>query len=239
MQEQVDDVQVQVQGSEAVVVNAELDLVAASHHELRVIHDVEREEEHAAEVVEHDHPHDVHTAHTQDGERHAEHHHRQHGAHQVRPSACEVGCRRPRIDGHSEEDTDCDARGQHNALPSVHGAGEPHNDAHATSEEPQEHVVLRELLQDLATTHHRAHRPDEHDGGHDQDPRIRLQRGLRHELEGQCDEDGEQELCREDAIDLPDEALAHLPVGVLDQLTRSRGRLARQQVCPLGRSCHR
>merc|ERR1719168_16053 len=65
--EQVDDVHVQGQGSEAIVVDAELVLVPAplSQDQLRVINDEEAEDEDPEYVIEDDDPLYIHPAHAQ------------------------------------------------------------------------------------------------------------------------------------------------------------------------------
>lgn len=51
VEEEVDDVQVEVEGGEDVLLGAEGVLVLAAHHELRVVHDVEREHQGAQRPV--------------------------------------------------------------------------------------------------------------------------------------------------------------------------------------------
>mmetsp|Transcript_78750 Transcript_78750/g.220740 ORF Transcript_78750/g.220740 Transcript_78750/m.220740 type:complete len:266 (-) Transcript_78750:37-834(-) len=217
VQEEVDDVEVQVQRGKAVVVDAELDRVAAPEHQLRVEDDVEGKEQHGAEVVEHDHPLDVpgtdKHAHDADGQR--ERHQRHHGREQVQAVAGEVDLRRPREDGHADKDDRGDARGKCYALPCVHGRGEADHDGHAQRQRKEDGVVRGKLPQQVRAAACRQHGHNEHTGGHEQHPLVARDLLLAHGHDRRGDRDSEQQLHRQDAVHLAHEALADFIVGIL------------------------
>eukprot|EP00406_Dinophysis_acuminata_P018802 CAMPEP_0179340826 /NCGR_PEP_ID=MMETSP0797-20121207/69491_1 /TAXON_ID=47934 /ORGANISM="Dinophysis acuminata, Strain DAEP01" /LENGTH=295 /DNA_ID=CAMNT_0021054821 /DNA_START=22 /DNA_END=905 /DNA_ORIENTATION=+ len=221
-QEELDDVEVEVERGEHVVVDAELELVRrvpprADDH-LRVVDDVEDEEDDADDVVEHHGHVHVDAARAEDRDHEAEREHREERAKEVRSASREVGLRHARVGREAQEHDDGHAGSQDDTLPCVHRADEADHDALEGREGEEENVVCRVLPRDVAAAGHRDHGDERHRQGEVEEPGVVLQPHLVHRRQGRGDGGGDQELHREDAVDLPDEAVPDLGVRVLDAL---------------------
>mmetsp|Transcript_26003 Transcript_26003/g.82584 ORF Transcript_26003/g.82584 Transcript_26003/m.82584 type:complete len:236 (+) Transcript_26003:1966-2673(+) len=210
VEEELDDVDVQHHGPEDVVVHAE-GVPAPADDQLRVEDQVEGEHQDPQAAVD--------LVHQREGEEHAEEaedHQDQAGRKEVGSEAGEV---RLCEEGVGSETADKDAganNGQQHGGDAVVGAAHADEDALRSREAREEEVVRRELAQvPLAATgaHQREQEAEVQDRGHDHQGEAVAGDPVLHscaEHKGRCDGSREQQLRRQDPVDLGDKAGADL-----------------------------
>eukprot|EP00408_Alexandrium_pacificum_P009375 CAMPEP_0171234500 /NCGR_PEP_ID=MMETSP0790-20130122/41463_1 /TAXON_ID=2925 /ORGANISM="Alexandrium catenella, Strain OF101" /LENGTH=201 /DNA_ID=CAMNT_0011700783 /DNA_START=283 /DNA_END=885 /DNA_ORIENTATION=+ len=177
VEEKIDDVQVQVECREDVVVDAEGDLVALplADDELRVVDNVEGEEDDAKSGIALRGEAHGHAEERQQGQREAKGEQRDEEPHQIRPEACEVGLRSPSVDRHADEDHGGNGRGSADNALRVGRRDHADKDGLESREGEKHNVVCGERLGHLLAASHRA---DRHDGDDQRDlhePHVMLQ----------------------------------------------------------------
>jgi len=115
--EEVDDVQVDVQGSKDVFLRAEAVLVLSPHHQLGVIDDVEREDEGASAAKANHHPLGLGEEHEDDAGDHEDD--EQGAKHSSAGSEVNLGLESK--DGEGEGDTSSDTHSDENSINVIEG----------------------------------------------------------------------------------------------------------------------
>mmetsp|Transcript_79670 Transcript_79670/g.165511 ORF Transcript_79670/g.165511 Transcript_79670/m.165511 type:complete len:258 (-) Transcript_79670:53-826(-) len=218
MEEDLNDVDVQHQGGKCIVVDSKLDLVIAPDDHLSVEHDVKRKEKNAQDIIEHVHPFNLYPTERENGEDETEGAQSHTESKEIWPVSCEVVVTGPSIDGHCQKDQNSNTCRKRDALPSVHRAGEPYSDPHSPSIEAKEYVVVRKLPQHLLAAKHDTQRADHNSRRDVEHPYVALELMAIQILKRKRDGDSEQELYREDTVDLANEAHSNFPLGGLHPL---------------------
>mmetsp|Transcript_35660 Transcript_35660/g.102738 ORF Transcript_35660/g.102738 Transcript_35660/m.102738 type:complete len:214 (-) Transcript_35660:74-715(-) len=213
MDEEIDDVDVDVNGSEAVVIDAELDLVPAADDQLCVVDDVEAEDEDAGPRIHQVDPLGQRwEAHRPDGHHQEESEKAEDSSHQIRPAPGEVPLRQTCISGEPHEHHAGGCESEQHRLTGVHGAQEPDHDRLENGEREQEQVVRRERPSNArATTRHAQEQDQGSAGRHVEEVHVLLHPcRARVHMEPRCDAHCDRQLHAQDAVDLPDEADADI-----------------------------
>mmetsp|Transcript_27287 Transcript_27287/g.72078 ORF Transcript_27287/g.72078 Transcript_27287/m.72078 type:complete len:245 (+) Transcript_27287:389-1123(+) len=197
-------------------------MVAPDHH-LRVVDEVQGEEEHAASCV--DLVHQGHRRRVEHGvqpQDKVEEHHRHERRVEVRAHTREVRLGEAGVEGEGPADAGRGEEGHEEGRGRVHHADEADHHGHGQREDREEDVVRREAPERaLAATCHRHHHAHRAEHGPVVDARVRANPvGVQLGVEPHRDRGRHGELHEEDGVDLADEAAPDIGGALLDGLPR-------------------